>query len=941
MSYLNVVEVESALAALASAHPTLCELITLPNATHEGRTSHALRIGRGPLGGRPAMLFIGGQHAREWGSSEICINLATDLLDAYSTNAGLVYGGKTYTAAQVRSIVDDSHIFLFACVNPDGRHHSQTSVPMWRKNRNPGGAVDINRNYDFLWNFETALSSGAGAVISSNPASDTYRGTAPFSEPETRNVKWLLDSYPSIRWMIDIHSYSRLLYHNWGDDQSQITDPTMNFRNPAFDGMRGHSGDAYREYIRPGDRAAEQCLVSAMRDALQAVRGETYATGESFALYPTTATATDYPYSRHYADPGLSKVLGFLIEWGNEFQPPWAEMELIIADVSSALIAFALAAPCACSTIDVQLLTPTVAFNAVIAGEQTFRAAVFRVASCRAADFDVVDGPRRVSGPVATTFGTPLGSSASSPGSPSGTTEARIWISFRGTAPGDHATGTVTVRCRQSGEEWVIPITADTISRPATAAVLVLDQSNSMTFPSGIGGTDRATVLRFSAPPLIEVIDEMNGLGIVAFDHDAYTRQVVRPMDLPGRLGAQGVISSYAPNPNGWTSIGEALLRARELLVPATGYASRSIIVLTDGAENHGGHTRRTIAQAASAIDSRVFAIGLGTAENLQPGALQALCNGTQGYMMMTGPLDSGATFRLAKYYQQILANVTNQNIIVDPEGTILPEQVHRIPFHVSEADITSDVIVLTPFPDALTLRLETPDGELLEPAAGSPALDLRSGANVLFCHIALPVPLGHGAAHAGRWHALLNVEPGKIHEREPFTHHSHALASLQAHGVPYSLLARTWSDIDLRASLSQDSNEPGAGIRLRAALTEYDAPLAGSARVGVELERPDGTSETFAMDEAAPGVFEAGRTADLAGVYRFRVLARGTSQGGYEFTREQTMTAAVWRGGDSPPAEEPGHHWSRGCCCWLWRWFAVRWMRRAAKRAGLTDVIR
>ncbi len=74
MAYLNVDEVESALAALAADHPNLCELIVLPNATHEGRTSHAVRLALGPLDDRPGVLFIGGQHAREWGSCEICIN---------------------------------------------------------------------------------------------------------------------------------------------------------------------------------------------------------------------------------------------------------------------------------------------------------------------------------------------------------------------------------------------------------------------------------------------------------------------------------------------------------------------------------------------------------------------------------------------------------------------------------------------------------------------------------------------------------------------------------------------------------------------------------------------------------------------------------------------------------------------------------------------------
>ena len=84
---------------------------------------------------------------------------------------------------------------------------------------------------------------------------------------------------------------------------------------------------------------------------LQAVRGMTYSTGQTFELYPTSGTATDYPYSRHWVDATKTKTLGFLIEWGTEFQPPWAEMENIILDVSAALLEFAIAAPCLCYRI--------------------------------------------------------------------------------------------------------------------------------------------------------------------------------------------------------------------------------------------------------------------------------------------------------------------------------------------------------------------------------------------------------------------------------------------------------------------------------------------------------------------------------------------------------------------------------------------------------------
>ena len=69
--HMNVTEVESALIALAAAHPTICELITLPNLTIEGRTTHAVRLATQAANTVDAYYLTGGVHAREWGSCEI------------------------------------------------------------------------------------------------------------------------------------------------------------------------------------------------------------------------------------------------------------------------------------------------------------------------------------------------------------------------------------------------------------------------------------------------------------------------------------------------------------------------------------------------------------------------------------------------------------------------------------------------------------------------------------------------------------------------------------------------------------------------------------------------------------------------------------------------------------------------------------------------------
>ena len=354
MPYMNVTEVESALIGLAAAHPATCELITLPNLTVEGRTTHAVRIGTQSANSVDAYYLTGGVHAREWGSCEILVNLATDLCDAYAAGTGIGYGDKYYSAAEVKALVEQANVIIFPCVNPDGRNYSQNSAALWRKNRNPadsGGVaskigIDINRNQDFLWNFNTAFDPGAINVYlgSSDPTQETYHGHAPHSEAETKNINYIHDTYTRIRWYVDVHSYSEDILYIWGDDESQVSDTSKNFQNPAFNDKRGLLGDDYREYLPDGDLSELTQLANAFTHSLGEVRGKHYVAKPGFSLYATSGTNDDYAYSRHLVDSSKSKALAFTVEWGTEFQPPWAEMQEIIKDVSAGLIGMGLEA---------------------------------------------------------------------------------------------------------------------------------------------------------------------------------------------------------------------------------------------------------------------------------------------------------------------------------------------------------------------------------------------------------------------------------------------------------------------------------------------------------------------------------------------------------------------------------------------------------------------
>src|SRR5829696_1003007 len=168
MAYLNVIELESALENLAAVYPESTELIACPNVTHEGRQSHVLRVGVGRDVAEDGVLILGGVHAREWAPPDALVLLAADLLEAHKLGTGLVYGGKRFSANEVRQVIETLDLFIFPCVNPDGRHYSQTNEALWRKNRRPNPnsencvGVDINRNFDFLWDHLTKFASDSG-----------------------------------------------------------------------------------------------------------------------------------------------------------------------------------------------------------------------------------------------------------------------------------------------------------------------------------------------------------------------------------------------------------------------------------------------------------------------------------------------------------------------------------------------------------------------------------------------------------------------------------------------------------------------------------------------------------------------------------------------------------------------------------------------------------
>jgi carboxypeptidase T len=347
MGYLTSAGIEAAVDHVATTYPAIAQRIALPETSVEGRSIHALKLAHGG-GTRRGVLLIGGVHARELINPDLLASLALRLCESYTNGADLVLGGKTYSVGVVKLLIDAMDLLVLPLVNPDGREFVQApgGDAMWRKNRSlNGGAgclgVDINRNYDLLFD------SGIGT--SSSACSDVFRGPSAFSEPETRNVRWMLDTYQNVMGMVDVHSYMQLFLYPWGDDADQTTDPSQNFQNPAYNGVRGNDA-LYKEYIAPVDQTWFVNTGTRVRDAIAAVRGRTYTVEQSVQLYPTSGTSHDYAFSRQFVTAAERKVWAYTLETATEFQPPYAEALQVMDEASAGLVQFCIQCLCAVET---------------------------------------------------------------------------------------------------------------------------------------------------------------------------------------------------------------------------------------------------------------------------------------------------------------------------------------------------------------------------------------------------------------------------------------------------------------------------------------------------------------------------------------------------------------------------------------------------------------
>jgi Ca-activated chloride channel family protein len=145
------------------------------------------------------------------------------------------------------------------------------------------------------------------------------------------------------------------------------------------------------------------------------------------------------------------------------------------------------------------------------------------------------------------------------------------------------------------------------LSGEGIAIVLALDVSSSM-LAEDFAPSNRLEVAKRQAVSFIRG-RRSDRIGLVAFAGEALTQV---PLTLDYAILEQSVAALRVGTLEDGTAIGTGLATALNRLRRFAG-TSKVVVLLTDGENNRGAVDPRTAAEAASALDVRVYTIGVGT----------------------------------------------------------------------------------------------------------------------------------------------------------------------------------------------------------------------------------------------------------------------------------------------------------------------------------------
>ncbi len=474
-------------------------------------------------------------------------------------------------------------------------------------------------------------------------------------------------------------------------------------------------------------------------------------------------------------------------------------------------------------------------------------------------------------------------------------------------SPGDFRVGT-----------WNVNFSADIQARPKSAICLVLDKSGSM------GALDGTSISRFemlenAVAAARDILRDDDGVGMVYYDTDQNRLFDITQLAGGGRTNISNALANPALIPDGNTAIGKGMIAGADMLGDeisraGTPYSNFAMLVLTDGNENVSPYVSSPAVNAAiTGLTDDIYAVGLGNQGSVSDAVLGSISK----YMLITGGMQADERlFRLTKYFVQILADITKNDIVVDPDGRLVMGMKQEVGYALNEADIYADVIVLSPFAPLMSVSLVAPNGDTIKGSSGNIIQRINVG-NQLY-RLSLPaLPGKEVGSHAGDWKVVLELSPDEIKKNwQRLAEQNRELFSRlrEYQSIPYSVIVQTYSNLNFKVAVEKNSNVAGAEIRLYATLKQYNLPIEG--HVVAEVTYPSGQAEIIKLKAEDKGVFWAKFDSTVSGIYHVKFNASGWSLSHKRFTRETIRTVSLYRSEPIIPTYNGGNEGGNDRVC-------------------------
>ncbi len=149
--------------------------------------------------GNEEVLINSAHHGLEWITTPLLLRFLQDCCASY-------VDGKRLKGYDMRQIFNKVTLYAMPMVNPDGVDIVINEGIKWQAN---AGGVDINHNYNALWQKAQEMEKTAGII---GPCWSRYGGNAPESEPETRAVTDFVRRN-NIQRLVALHSQGEEIFY--------------------------------------------------------------------------------------------------------------------------------------------------------------------------------------------------------------------------------------------------------------------------------------------------------------------------------------------------------------------------------------------------------------------------------------------------------------------------------------------------------------------------------------------------------------------------------------------------------------------------------------------------------------------------------------------------------------------------------------------------------